>query len=53
MTVADAAWEHRASALWAEIDRIDAGDKVVRVDALVAELPRGSAIGVEPRYAPK
>jgi len=51
MTVADADWEHRASALWAEIDRIDADDFVARVDTLVAELPRGSAVGLFERGA--
>lgn len=46
MTVPDADWEKRISGLWTEMDSYDGDELVVRVDALVAELPPGSAIGL-------
>jgi len=51
MTVAGADWEKRVSKLWVEIDRYDEDEFVGRVDALVAELPSGSAIGLFERGA--
>lgn len=51
MTVADADWEKRVSELWAEMDRCDEDELVGRVDALAAELPPGSAIGLFERAA--
>jgi hypothetical protein len=46
MTDADANWEQRLSALWAELDGNDGAAFVGRMEALVAELPAGSAIGL-------
>jgi len=46
MNVAGADWEKRVSELWTEIDRYDEDEFVGLVDALVAELPPGSAIGL-------
>jgi len=51
MTVAAVDWEQRISELWTEIDRYDEDEFVGRVDALVAELPPGSAIGLFERGA--
>jgi hypothetical protein len=39
------AWEQRIAELWAALDAHAPQDFVARVDALVAELPRGDAIG--------
>ena len=46
-----AAWEQRITALWLAIDDYDADDYVARIDALVAELPSGNAIGLFERGA--
>lgn len=46
MIVPDADWEKRISGLWTERDSYDGDELVGRVDALVAELPPGSAIGL-------
>lgn len=43
---ADAGWERRIAALWAQLEDHDEGDFVARVDELVAELPASSAIGL-------
>ncbi|HXT34243.1 MAG TPA: tetratricopeptide repeat protein [Chloroflexota bacterium] len=51
MTVVDAEWEHRISTLWAEMESYDEDDFVARVDALAAELPPGSAVGLFERGA--
>lgn len=51
MTTADADWETRASELWGAPDRSDEDDFVSRLDALVAELPPGSPIGLFERGA--
>lgn len=51
MTVAGADWEQRAAQLWTEMDGYAEEDFVDRVDALVAELPPGSAIGLFERGA--
>jgi tetratricopeptide (TPR) repeat protein len=47
----DAAWEKRIADLWLAIDNYRQDDFVARVDALVAELPAGSAIGLFERGA--
>ncbi|GAB3253885.1 tetratricopeptide repeat protein [Chitinimonas naiadis] len=46
MTTAPAAWEQRIAALWKTLDEIEPGEFVARIDALVAELPAGSGIGL-------
>jgi tetratricopeptide (TPR) repeat protein len=51
MNTADANWEKRVSKLWGEIDSYDEDDFVDRVDAIVAELPPRSAIGLFERGA--
>jgi hypothetical protein len=51
MTVSSEDWEKRVSELWAEIDRYDEDEFVDIIDALVAELPPGSAIGLFERAA--
>lgn len=51
MAVADADWEKRIAALWAQIDDYDEDEFVGLVDALAAELPAGSAIGLFERGA--
>jgi tetratricopeptide (TPR) repeat protein len=51
MTVADADWERRASELWAAIDAYDEDQFLRRIEALVGELPPGSAIGLFERGA--
>lgn len=51
MTVAGANWEQRVSDLWAEMDKYDEAEFVGRIDALAAELPPGSAIGLFERGA--
>jgi Tetratrico peptide repeat len=43
---ADASWESRLAALWSAIDRHAPGAFVEQIDALVAELPSGSAVGL-------
>lgn len=43
---ADAGWERRIAALWAQLEDHDERDFVARVDELVAELPADSAIGL-------
>ena len=45
MTEANAGWESRILELWAAIDDYEETEFVARIDALVAELPIGSAIG--------
>lgn len=39
-------WERRVSELWAAVDEHDDEEFVAQIDALVAELPAGSAIGL-------
>ncbi len=51
MTVAGADWEKRVSDLWTEMDSYDEDEFVSRIDALAAELPPGSAIGLFERGA--
>jgi hypothetical protein len=51
MSATDVDWEKRVSELWAEIDGFDETDFIGRIDALVAELPPGSAIGLFERGA--
>src|SRR5579864_319476 len=46
MTIPDTEWETRISELWAEIDQYGEDEFVGRIDALAAELPPGSAIGL-------
>ncbi len=46
MTVASTDWEQRLSELWAEMDGFDGPGLVARMEALVAELPPGNAIGL-------
>jgi tetratricopeptide (TPR) repeat protein len=46
VSIADDDWEQRISALWAELDSYDEEEFVGRIEALVAELPPGSAIGL-------
>jgi tetratricopeptide (TPR) repeat protein len=46
MSNADPAWEKRAEELWKAIDAYEPEEFVARVDALVSELPPGSAIGL-------
>ena len=43
--MSDEAWEKRIAELWAALDRHAPEEFVARVDALVAELPAGDAIG--------
>ena len=43
--MSDEAWEQRIAELWAALDRYAPEEFVARVDALVAELPAGDAIG--------
>ena len=50
-TMTLAAWEQRITALWLAIDDYAADDFVAHIDALVAELPPGSAIGLFERGA--
>ena len=45
MSLANADWEKRSSALWAAIDEHDENEFIALVDRLAAELPAGSAIG--------
>lgn len=45
MTSMEADWEKRIAELWTTIDDHDADDFIARIDALVAELPPGSAVG--------
>ena len=47
----DTDWEKRVSELWAEIDSCGEDEFVGRIEALVAELPVGSAIGLFERGA--
>ena len=51
MTTIEASWETRIADLWKAIDDLDPDDFVSRVDALTAELPSGSAIGLFERGA--
>jgi tetratricopeptide (TPR) repeat protein len=44
--IPDDDWENRIAHVWAEVDRYDASDFRSRIDALVAELPLGNAIGL-------
>ncbi len=46
MTDADGDWERRLKDLWATIDEHDEKGFLARMDALVAELPAGSAVGL-------
>ncbi|MGC9666905.1 tetratricopeptide repeat protein [Planosporangium sp. 12N6] len=47
----DADWEQRLADAWASIDRHDEADFRALIDALVAELPSGSAVGPFERAA--
>ncbi len=51
MSVAAADWEKQVSELWAGMDSYSEDDFLRRVDALVAELSPGSAIGLFERGA--
>lgn len=51
MSSPGADWEQRVSELWTETDRYDEHEFVARVDALVAELPPESGIGLFERAA--
>lgn len=51
VTVAGADWEKRISTVWLEMDSYDEAELLGRVDALVAELPPGNAIGLFERGA--
>jgi hypothetical protein len=51
MHSAGEAWEERAAALWKAIDDHDPAEFVAKIDALVSELPSGSAIGLFERGA--
>src|SRR5690242_12179480 len=51
MNAAPANWDSRIAKLWSDIDSYAEDDFVSRVDALVAELPAGSAIGLFERGA--
>lgn len=42
----DSDWERRSDALWASLDELPEEDFVAKIEALVAELPPGSAIGL-------
>ncbi len=42
----DPSWETRVAQLWSMVDAHDADESVARIDALVAELPAGNAIGL-------
>ena len=46
MIATDPTWEKRIAELWSTLDAHDADEFVARIDALVAELPEGSAIGL-------
>lgn len=46
MKTPDASWEARAASLWNEIDDLDPVEFVSRVEALAAELPADSAVGL-------
>jgi hypothetical protein len=46
MTVHETEWEQRLASLWATIDDNDPDDFLVKMQALVSELPSGSAIGM-------
>lgn len=48
---ADAAWEQRVADLWNALDDHDPETFVAKLDVLVAELPRDSAIGLFERGA--
>jgi tetratricopeptide (TPR) repeat protein len=47
----NAEWERRLAALWLTLDSCAPGDFVTQIDALAAELPAGSAIGLFERGA--
>jgi hypothetical protein len=42
-------WEQRLADLWASLDEYDEDDFIQRMDALVGELPAGSAVGLYER----
>jgi len=44
-------WEERVAKVFTAIDSYDEGELVARIDALVSELPPGSAIGLFERGA--
>lgn len=46
IAIDNAAWEQRIAALWLTIDEHEPDEFVARIDALVAELPTGSAVGL-------
>jgi hypothetical protein len=47
----DPEWEQRSTALWAQLDELEEGEFHGRIEALVAELPPGSAVGLFERAA--
>ena len=51
MNTPDAAWEGRAAELWSTIDDVGNMEFISRIDALAAELPPGSAVGLFERGA--
>lgn len=51
MNVEGADWERRVSDLWADMDKYDGDEFIARVDAMAAEQPSGSAIGLFERGA--
>ena len=46
METIDEAWERRSAALWTAIDDYDEAGFIARIDALVTELPAGSAVAL-------
>jgi hypothetical protein len=51
METPDASWDARVASLWARIDEFAAADFVARIEALAAELPSDSAVGLFERGA--
>ncbi|MEO5694672.1 MAG: tetratricopeptide repeat protein [Usitatibacter sp.] len=45
-TAASRYWERKLAVLWSSLDRQEGSEFVVAIEALVAELPEGDAIGV-------
>lgn len=51
MSIVDPNWETRSAELWKSIDASEPEEFVARIDALVLELPAGSAVGLFERGA--
>lgn len=51
MTDTSSEWEHRLATLWATLDGLDEAEFLARIDALVSELPAGSAVAAFERAA--